>query len=104
MYFSLILYSNPHVQVVAIEGGAIQSLLRLISPLESISVRKKAMYAMSSLLRHFPYAQQKFLQLGGLSTLSTLFKEQDSGIVSLKIKAVTLLHDMLLEHVSEWWM
>lgn len=89
--------SNPPVQVVAIDGGAMQSLLRLISPIESIPVRKKAMYAMSSLLRHFPYAQLKFMQLGGLSALSTLFKESDSAAVSLKVKAVTLLHDMLLE-------
>ena len=55
---------------------------------------------MSSLLRHFPYAQLKFMQLGGLSALSTLFKESASAAVSLKVKAVTLLHDMLLEQVS----
>ncbi|XP_072026976.1 nucleotide exchange factor SIL1-like [Amphiura filiformis] len=90
--------SNPHVQVVAVDGGALQQLLRLISSTESFSVRKKAMYAMSALLRHFPYAQLKFLQLGGLSSFSTLFKETDVKMTSLKVKAVTLLHDMLLEY------
>ena len=86
--------------MVAVDSGALQQLLHLISSAEAFPVRKKAMYAISALLRHFPYAQMKFLQLGGLSTFSTLFKETDVRVISLKVKAVTLLHDMLLEHVS----
>ncbi|XP_022091888.1 nucleotide exchange factor SIL1-like [Acanthaster planci] len=89
--------SNPKVQVEAIERGAIQKLLQLLSISQPRDIRKKAMYAISSLIRHFPYAQLKFLQLGGLDSFLTLFREADPGVLQLQVKAVTLLHDLLLE-------
>lgn len=89
--------SNPHVQVQAVDSGALQLLLQVLSTSQSVPLRKKAMYAISGLLRMFPYAQMKFLELGGLSTFSSLFKGVDPSVVTLKVKAVTLLHDLLVE-------
>ena len=56
------------------------------------------MYAVSSLCRHFPYAQIKLLELGGLSVLGELF--QDPEAEKLQLKAVTLLHDIIVERVG----
>ncbi|XP_071792694.1 nucleotide exchange factor SIL1-like [Asterias amurensis] len=89
--------SNPKVQVEAIERGAIQKLLHLMSSSQPVDVRKKAMYGISSLIRHFPFAQQKFLHLGGLDSFLGLFKESETNIVPLQVKAVTLLHDLIVE-------
>ncbi|RXM91771.1 Nucleotide exchange factor SIL1 [Acipenser ruthenus] len=50
---------------------------------------------MASLLRHFPFAQQRFLKLGGLQVLEALFLS--SGGASLRVRAVTLLYDMIVE-------
>ena len=60
--------SNPKVQIVAVEGGALQLLIRLLSvePATSTHVRARMLYALSSLTRHFPFAQARFVQLGGL--------------------------------------
>ncbi|XP_002737127.1 nucleotide exchange factor SIL1-like [Saccoglossus kowalevskii] len=89
--------SNPKVQVQAVEGGAIHLLLHLLSSNQPIGVQKKAIYALSSLIRQFPYAQNKFLQLGGLSIFSSLFKQSDISVLPLKLKVITLLHDLLAE-------
>ncbi|XP_077992621.1 nucleotide exchange factor SIL1-like [Glandiceps talaboti] len=89
--------SNPTVQVEAVERGAIQLLLRLMSGNQPIVVKKKVLYAISSLIRQFPFAQKRFLELGGLSSLSSLFRETDSNVLPLKVKATTLLHDLLVE-------
>ena len=92
--------SNPKVQVGAIEADALQVLLRLLSPQSksSMDLKRKIIYAVSSLCRHFPYAQKKFLELAGLSVLSELFQEYDAE--KLQLKAVTLLNDFLIEKVS----
>uniref|UniRef100_A0A0B7A9W9 Nucleotide exchange factor SIL1 n=1 Tax=Arion vulgaris TaxID=1028688 RepID=A0A0B7A9W9_9EUPU len=90
------LQSNSKVQVAAVDTGALQQLLKLVSVDPSILVRKKALFALSTLLRQFPYAQKKFLHFGGLSALTELFVDcKDDGV---KIKIVTLLTDLLLEY------
>ena len=63
-----------------------------------MDLKRKIIYAVSSLCRHFPYAQKKFLELAGLSVLSELFQEYDAE--KLQLKAVTLLNDFLIEKVS----
>ncbi|XP_043376262.1 nucleotide exchange factor SIL1 isoform X2 [Dermochelys coriacea] len=89
------LSSNPKVQVEAIEGGALQKLLVILATEQPLAVKKKALFALSSMLRHFPYAQLQFLKLGGLQVLRNLFKEK--GMESLYIRVVTLLYDLILE-------
>uniref|UniRef100_A0A8D0LD56 Nucleotide exchange factor SIL1 n=1 Tax=Sphenodon punctatus TaxID=8508 RepID=A0A8D0LD56_SPHPU len=89
------LSSNPKVQVEAVEGGALQKLLVVLATEQSLAVKKKALFALSSMLRHFPYAQQQFLKLGGLQVLRNLFKEK--GMETLHVRVVTLLYDLIVE-------
>uniref|UniRef100_A0A8C4SBQ7 Nucleotide exchange factor SIL1 n=1 Tax=Erpetoichthys calabaricus TaxID=27687 RepID=A0A8C4SBQ7_ERPCA len=87
--------SNPRVQVEAMEGGALQKLLLLLGTDQPLPVKKKALFALASLLRHFPFAQQHFLKLGGLQVLTALFRSR--GSESLRVRVVTLLYDMIIE-------
>lgn len=89
------LSSNPRVQVAAIEGGALQKLLVILATDQSLPVKKKALFALSSMLRHFPYAQQQFLKLGGLQVLRNLCTEK--GMEALHVRIVTLLYDLVVE-------
>ncbi|XP_012692076.2 nucleotide exchange factor SIL1 [Clupea harengus] len=87
--------SNPSVQVEVTEGGALLKLLTLLATPRPIPVKKKALFAVASLLRHFPYAQGHFLKLGGMQVLVDLF--QTPGGESLRIRIVTLIYDMIVE-------
>ncbi|XP_016331666.1 nucleotide exchange factor SIL1-like [Sinocyclocheilus anshuiensis] len=87
--------SNPSVQVEAIEGGALQKLLTLLATQRPTAVKKKVLYAVASLLRHFPFAQSHFLKLGGVQVLSELF--QTPGAESLRVRIITVLYDMIIE-------
>lgn len=49
------------------------------------------------MLRHFPYAQQQFLKLGGLQVLRSLFRQK--GMETLHVRVVTLLYDLIMEKV-----
>uniref|UniRef100_A0A8C3H0A4 Nucleotide exchange factor SIL1 n=1 Tax=Corvus moneduloides TaxID=1196302 RepID=A0A8C3H0A4_CORMO len=91
------LSSNPKVQIEAIEGGALQKLLVILATEQPLAVRKKALFALSSMLRHFPYAQQQFLKLGGLQVLRSLFRQK--GMETLHVRVVTLLYDLIMEKV-----
>ncbi|XP_061857924.1 nucleotide exchange factor SIL1 [Colius striatus] len=89
------LSSNPKVQIEAIEGGALQKLLVMLATEQPLAVKKKALFALSSMLRHFPYAQQHFLKLGGLQVLRSLFRQK--GMETLHVRVVTLLYDLIME-------
>ncbi|XP_050399018.1 nucleotide exchange factor SIL1 isoform X1 [Patella vulgata] len=89
------LQSNPKAQISAVESGLLQPLIRIMSIEKSVSLRKRILYALSSLIRHFPYAQLKFIELGGLSVFSKIFEE--TGTEVLQIKTITLLNDIILE-------
>ncbi|TRZ14965.1 hypothetical protein HGM15179_012141 [Zosterops borbonicus] len=89
------LSSNPKVQIEAIEGGALQKLMVILATEQPLAVKKKALFALSSMLRHFPYAQQQFLKLGGLQVLRSLFRQK--GMEPLHVRVVTLLYDLLME-------
>lgn len=89
------LQSNPKVQVAAIENGAMHELLRVLAIDSSMTVRKRSMYALSTMIRHFPFAQKKFLEQGGLSVLAKIFDNKLAH--SLQVRAVTLLADLVKE-------
>jgi len=90
--------SNPKVQQAALKLRALPLLLRLLSKHEPMAVRKKAMYALSSLIRLFPVGQRDFLKLNGLEIFKKLFEEPGSG--PLVIKAITLMTDILTEQIE----
>ncbi|XP_006866284.1 PREDICTED: nucleotide exchange factor SIL1 [Chrysochloris asiatica] len=87
--------SNPKVQVEAIEGGALQKLLVILATEQPLATKKKVLFALCSLLRHFPYAQQQFLKLGGLQVLRSLVQEKGTEVLAVRV--VTLLYDLLTE-------
>ena len=70
-----------------------------MAPHPSGSVSLQVLFALCSLLRHFPYAQQQFLKLGGLQVLRSLV--QQKGTEVLAVRVVTLLYDLVTEKVSE---
>ncbi|XP_031221209.1 nucleotide exchange factor SIL1 isoform X2 [Mastomys coucha] len=87
--------SNPKVQVEAIEGGALQKLLVILATDQPLPAKKKVLFALCSLLRHFPYAQQQFLKLGGLQVLRSLVQEKSAKVLAVRV--VTLLYDLVTE-------
>ncbi|KAI1884996.1 hypothetical protein AGOR_G00215640 [Albula goreensis] len=87
--------SNPRVQVEAVEGGALQKLLTLLATERPMGVKKKLLFAVGSLLRHFPYAQSHFLRMGGVQVLGELFRASGGG--ALRVRVVTLIYDMIIE-------
>ncbi|XP_071363071.1 nucleotide exchange factor SIL1 isoform X2 [Trachinotus anak] len=87
--------SNPVVQVKAVESGALQTLLTVLATAQPLRVKKKVLFAVASLLRHFPHAQHNFLSHGGLQVLSELFKADGGGV--LRTRIVTMLYDMISE-------
>ncbi|XP_069340193.1 nucleotide exchange factor SIL1 [Eulemur rufifrons] len=87
--------SNPRVQVEAVEGGALQKLLVVLATEHPLATKKKVLFALCSLLRHFPYAQQQFLKLGGLQVLRTLVQEKGTEVLAVRV--VTLLYDLVTE-------
>ncbi|KAG8449455.1 hypothetical protein GDO86_016199 [Hymenochirus boettgeri] len=89
------LASNPKVQVEAYEAGALQKLLMVLAAEKPVSVKKKTLYALSSMLRQFPYAQQQFMKLGGLQILKDFFRGKNAE--SLYVRVVTLLYDLVME-------
>lgn len=56
------------------------------------------LFAVASLMRHFPFAQGHFLKLGGVQVLSELF--QTPGAEALRVRIITILYDMIIEKVS----
>ncbi|XP_058135431.1 nucleotide exchange factor SIL1 isoform X1 [Dasypus novemcinctus] len=87
--------SNPKVQVEAVEGGALQKLLVILATEQPLAAKKKVLFALCSLLRHFPYAQQQFLKLGGLQVLKSLVLEKGTEVLAVRV--VTLLYDLVTE-------
>lgn len=57
----------------------------------------QVLFALASLLRHFPHVQRHFLLHGGLHVLSELFRADKGGV--LRTRIVTMLYDMISEKV-----
>jgi len=89
--------SNPTFQIAALEAGFVDFFLRLTSLDPEPEVSTKAFFALSSLLRNFPEAQNTFLRQGGLGVLTKIFEQENKSYERLKIKILTLIHDLLVE-------
>ncbi|XP_074642381.1 nucleotide exchange factor SIL1-like [Tubulanus polymorphus] len=90
--------NNPRVQISALQTGLLQHLIRMLATEKSVKLRSKILYALSSLVRQFPFAQKKMLELGGVHVLVALFKERN--IEKLQLKGVILISDLLEEKHS----
>ncbi|KAK3723844.1 hypothetical protein QZH41_019531 [Actinostola sp. cb2023] len=87
--------NNLPVQKAAQNYGALPLLLRLLSLHNSMEVRRKALYGLSSILRLYSSTQQEFLKLNGLELFQRMFNEPGTDI--LRVKAITLMTDILTE-------
>jgi hypothetical protein len=73
------------VQIDALENGSIDALLRVLALDQDPTVRSRALYALSCLVRRFPTALIKMVAGGGLHVLATLFDNEAQD--SLKLQA-----------------
>ena len=93
--FSLPPFSNPKTQKAALQHGAMPLLLRLISYSSEERLRKTAFFALSALTRNHLEAQSDFLKLDGLKHVLQILEKEPSPV--LKLKAITLISDLILE-------
>ncbi|KAF5296654.1 hypothetical protein FQR65_LT10194 [Abscondita terminalis] len=94
--FGCCVQNNAKVQIHALETGALGILLKVLALNSNYKVKSQAVFALGTLLRHFPLAQLRFVENGGLSVFGNLL--QESGDLKLRLKIVTLVNDLLLEH------
>ncbi len=91
--------ANPKVQIQVLKSGALHKLLLLLRYDSSNQVKKRALFAISSLVRHFPIAQKALIQeYGALSIFSNFLKNPNIDSLKLSLKVITLLNDLLIEH------
>jgi len=98
LQFSFCLHSNLPVQKAAQKYGALPLLFRLIAPQHPMNVRRKALFALSSIVRLYSHAQHEFLNLNGLELFYKLMNEP--GADMLKVKVITLTTDILTEQFN----
>ena len=97
--YSIISYicSNPSVQTQVLFYEGLPSLLPLLSPNKPELLQRRAIFALSALLRGQPSAAKSFLKGDGIELLSSKV-EQRSGAVLTKL--VVLLTDLLSMEVG----
>lgn len=86
--------SNPKVQAKVLETDFIQKLLHLLLTTDSIQVKSRCLFALSSLIRQFPIAQKVFFDHGGLEVFAKLL---DGNQLQPQIKVMNLVNDLLIE-------
>jgi len=82
--------NNPYVQHKVWESGVLRLLIHILN--FDQHVRPKALFALSSLLRLFPEAQQKFVLEGGSAALVKV-----AFLSETRKRALTLISDLLIE-------
>ncbi|XP_051789673.1 hsp70-binding protein 1 [Erpetoichthys calabaricus] len=85
----------PAVQSHLLTLKALPNLLELVDKDLNDTVRIKALYAVSCLVREEETAFQEFLQLDGFSVL---LRGMQSGLDKLRTKSAFLLHNLLISH------
>ncbi|XP_060528396.1 nucleotide exchange factor SIL1 isoform X2 [Cylas formicarius] len=96
--FSSLVQNNAKVKVHALENGAISILLKTLNLEPSPQIKHSTITALSCLLRTFPYAQNSFLENGGLKLFSNIFQSNSLELnIKLKLKLATLISDLLSE-------
>lgn len=92
--FGSLVQNNARVQIHALETGGINVLLRILGSDSSPDLLKNAIFALGSLLRRFPLAQQQFVENGGIFVVLQLFEK---STLKIQVKLLTLMSDLSLE-------
>ncbi|XP_077115659.1 hsp70-binding protein 1 isoform X2 [Ranitomeya variabilis] len=85
----------PFVQEMALSLGAVSKLLELLDLDTSETVRIKALFAISCLVREQEAGLAEFVKLDGFSVL---MRAMQTHILKLKIKSAFLLQNLLISH------
>lgn len=95
--------SNPYVKIHANEANLVQLVLYQITStlkqsehLNTQNFISKLIFTLSGLLRNFPAAQNKFIQIGGIETFELVLKSEHFSS-KLKTKVLTFLNDLIVE-------
>lgn len=86
--------SNPKVKEAALELEFVPSILRTLTKYENSKLMDRCIYALGSLVRHYPAAQKVFLSHGGLEIFSQVLTE---GPVSTQKRIMNLINDLIVE-------
>ena len=86
------------MQADCLEYEVMQLLLKELNHSDDVTVNRRFLFALSSLVRQYPPALAQFLQLNGLQTLTKYLTRAESGVLSLK--SLTLVTDLLVEQRS----
>ena len=91
------IHSNPAVQAELVDYGCLPLLCALILASETELVQRRALFALSALLRGNKEQQKLFVgQYQGLSGLGETFSDRSALV---QVKSVTLLTDLIHEQV-----
>ncbi|KAM3921405.1 hsp70-binding protein 1 [Leptodactylus fuscus] len=85
----------PFVQEMSLSFGALSKLLKLLDLDSSETVRVKALFAISCLVREQEAGLAEFVKLDGFSVL---MRAMQTDILKLKIKSAFLLQNLLISH------
>ena len=89
--------NNPKVQIAALESGSINLLLKILTFDDDHIVKSRSLFALFSLVRRFPAAQEKLIADGGLTAFAKIFDDDKRNQLKLQIKIVILIHSLLYE-------
>jgi len=104
LLFNQIDLSNPKAQIQAFKSQLLELILSSLSKqlqstaelaLNNHEYNSKLLFSLSTLLRNFPFAQKEFVRFGGVELLDKLVESSTS--LKVKLKAVTLLNDLIQE-------
>lgn len=87
--------SNNEVQDAIFNHGGLNYLINMLDLTKQTLTQKKGLYAVSAVIRGNHNIQSEFVKVGGLKAILRIIKQSDSN--PIKVKAVTLLYDLIVE-------
>lgn len=95
LYILYLIFSNKEVQDAVHKHNGLNFLIRMLDLSKEKLTQKKGLYAVSAAIRGNHAVQGDFVKLGGLSAVLRIIKQSHSN--AIKVKAVTLLYDLIVE-------
>lgn len=97
---------NPTVKVAIIKVGLFDDLITKLAEEKDLKLSLKTIFAISSILRQFPYAQQQFVEKNGLTIFKQFFNDSSTNLknsnttnlTKMQTKIISLLSDLMDEY------
>lgn len=87
--------SNKEVQEAFQKHRGLPFLIRMLDLNKLTLTQKKGLYAVSAVIRGNHHVQSEFVKYGGLAAILNMIKNGESN--TIKVKAVTLMYDLIVE-------